>query len=110
MNRIVVFSLVLACAGCTMMKPLKPGTARIQSGVSTNGVRNFVSEMKQPENPAQSAAQNYERTTETELQLPRGTHLKEKFSHPDVNGDDLVSERTILLAEPTAQKMRVTEK
>jgi hypothetical protein len=111
MRRVFVFSLiVVAAAGCTMVKPLKPGTARIQSGVGTNGVRNFVSEMKQPENPAQSAVQNYERTTETELPLPKGTQLREKFSHPDLNGDDLVSERTIVLTEPTAQKMRVTEK
>ena len=55
MRRILVFSLLLACAGCTMVKPLKPGTARIQSGGGTNGVGGFVSEIKQPENPAQSA-------------------------------------------------------
>ena len=93
-----------------MVKPLKPGAARIQSGVSTNGVRSFVSEMKQPENPAQSAAQNYERTTETELPLAKGTQLHERYAHPDFNGDDLVSERTIVLAEPTTQKTRVIEK
>src|SRR5437763_686088 len=110
MRRILVFTLVLACAGCTMMKPLKPGTARIQSGVSTNGARSFISEMKQPENPAQSAAQNYERTTETELPLPKGTQLHEKYSRPDLHGDDVVSERTIVLTAPTAQKTRVTER
>src|SRR3954453_21302714 len=110
MRRVFVPVLVLACAGCTMVKPLKPGAARIQTGVSTNGVRSFVSEIKQPENPSQSAAQNYERTTETELPLPKGTQLREKYSHPDLAGDDLVSERTIVLSEPTSQKMRVTEK
>ena len=110
MRRIFVFSVVLASAGCAMVKPLKPGMARIQSGITTNGARNFVSEMKQPENPAQSAAQNYERTTETELALPKGTQVREKFSHSDFSGDDLVSERTIVLAEPTAQKTHVTEK
>src|SRR5881394_498959 len=101
MRRMFVVGLMLASAGCTMVKPLKPGSARIQSGVSTNGMRNFVSEMKQPENPAQSAVQNYERTTESELPLPKGTQVRERYSHPDLAGDDLVSERTIVLAEPT---------
>jgi hypothetical protein len=108
MRSIFVFSAVLACAGCAMVKPLKPGTAKIQSGVSTNGVRSFVSEMKQPENPAQSAAQNYERTTETELPLPRGTKVTERTEGS--GGDGKGTERTIVLSEPTVQKMRVTEK
>ena len=110
MRRVLFFSLVLAFAGCTLVRPLKPGTARIQSGVSTNGARSFVSEMKQPENPAQSAAQNYERTTETELPLAKGTELHEKYAHPEFSGGDLVGERTIILVEPTTQKTHVTEK
>jgi hypothetical protein len=89
---------------------LKPGAARTRSIVSTNGVHEFVSEMKQPENPAQSAAQNFERTTETELPLASGTKVAETVSAPDSGGRPVVTERTIVLAEPTVQKTRVTEK
>src|SRR5436190_21520054 len=101
MRRILVFSLVLASAGCTMVKPLKPGTARIQSGSGTNGLGGFVSEIKQPENPAQSASQNFERTTETELPLASGTKVIETVSAPDAAGRPVVTEKTIVLGKPT---------
>ena len=65
MQKLIVLGWVLMLAGCSSTRPLKPGRATIRSNVSTNGVHEFVSEMKQPENPAQSAAQNFERTTET---------------------------------------------
>src|SRR3954469_11359581 len=68
----LLLGLAVALTGCTYTRPLKPGTARMQSKIATNGALEFVSEVKQPENPAQSAAQNYERTTETELPLARG--------------------------------------
>ena len=110
MKNILLSVLLLAAVGCTMVRPLRPGTARMQSGVSTNGVRSFVSEMKQPENPAQSAAQNYERTTETELPLAAGTQITERTITPDSYGADVVNERTITTAAPTAQKTRVTER
>ena len=110
MRNILLIVMMVAAAGCTMVRPLKPGTARIQSGVSTNGVRSFVSEMKQPENLAQSAAQNYERTTETELPLARGTKLVERYASPDSDGGEMVNEKSVVLSEPTIQKTRVTEK
>lgn len=110
MRKIIMFGFMLALAGCTMVKPLKPGTARIQSGGGTNGVGGFVSEIKQPENPAQSATQNFERTTETELPLASGTKVTEKVSAPDSAGRPVVTEKAIVLAQPTVQKTRTTEK
>jgi uncharacterized membrane protein len=101
---------IVLLSGCTMVRPLKPGTARIQSGVSTNGVRSFVSEMKQPENPAQSAAQNYERTTESELPLAAGTRITERTVTPDDYGTEVVTEKTITTAAATSQKSRTTER
>lgn len=103
----IVASLV---TGCTAIKPLKPGAGRIESSVGTNGVRTLVSEMKQPENPAQSASQNFERSTETELPLATGTKVTERTSAPDQEGRQLVTERTIVLAQPTVQRTRVTER
>jgi hypothetical protein len=67
--------------------------------------------MLQPENPAQSAAQNYERTTETELPLAKGTKVIESVAAPGADGQPpVVTEKTIVLAEPTVQKTRVTER
>ena len=37
--------------------PIKQGFSAIRSGVSSNGIPEFRSEMKQPDNPAQSASQ-----------------------------------------------------
>jgi uncharacterized membrane protein len=104
-----VIAIVLL-SGCTMVRPLKPGTARIQSGISTNGLRTFVSEMKQPENPAQSASQNYERTTESELPLAAGTQITERTITPDDYGTEVINEKTITTAAATSQKTRVTER
>jgi hypothetical protein len=107
-----LFGLVLLVAGCTAMRPLKPGNSVIRSSVGHDGVRGFASEMKQPENPAQSAAQNFERTTETELPLAVGTRMVETVSTPAASASDLPvwREKTIVLAEPTVQRTRVTER
>jgi len=71
----------------------------------------FRSELKQPENPAQSAAQNFERTTETELPLAAGTRVVEcRSDGAAVAGQSFAPERTIVLASPTVQKTRVVEK
>src|SRR6266702_1654786 len=110
MKKVIMLGFVLALAGCTGVRPLKPGTAKLQSNVGTNGVRAFVSEMKQPENPAQSAAQNFERTTETELPLASGTKVTEKVAAPDSAGRSVVTEKTIVLAQPAVQQTRTTEK
>jgi hypothetical protein len=101
----LAFLLLTGCA----TKPLKPGRASLHSGSITNG---FHSEIVQPENPAQSAAQNYERTTETELPLAPGTKVMELVSAPAASPGQapLVTEKTIVLAQPTVQKTRVTEK
>jgi hypothetical protein len=108
--RLIPLCLVLMACGCTMVRPLKPGAATIQSSVGTNGVRQFVSELKQPENPAQSAAQNYERTMETELPLASGTKVTESVTAADFSGKPVLTEKTIVLSQPTVQKTRVTEK
>jgi hypothetical protein len=109
MKWIVCLLVVVSVAGCAL-RPLKPGTARIQAGVGTNGVRSFVSEMKQPENPAQAASQNYERTTETELPLAAGTRLTERTITAGEYGDQLVNEKEIFTAAATSQKTRVIER
>ena len=88
MKRLILFGLVLIVAGCSSTRPLKPGKATIRSNVSTNGVHEFVSEMKQPENPAQSAAQNFERTTETELPLAAGSKVVETLTAAPVAAGD----------------------
>jgi hypothetical protein len=110
MKRVILIGFMFALAGCTMVRPLKPGRATIQSSVGTNGVHQFTSELKQPENPAQSAAQNFERTTETELPLASGTKVTETVAAPDSAGRPVVTEKTIVLAQPAIQKTRVTEK
>ena len=99
-------------AGCASSRPLKPGVAKIQSTAPSSGAQ-FASELKQPENPAQSAAQNFERTTETELPLPAGTKVQETVTTPDARqpaAPPVVKERTIVLTEPTVQTTRTVEK
>src|SRR5436853_7027509 len=100
MKQIVLLLCALALAGCGTVKPLKPGTARIQSNVGTNGVQEFVSEMKQPENPAQSAAQNFERITETELPIPAQSKVHEVIIVPpsEPGREAVKQEKTIVLA------------
>jgi len=107
---IIVFAI--AIVGCGTIKPLKPGVARIQSNVGTNGVREFVADLKQPENPAQSASQNFERTTETELPIPAQSKVQEFVTTPPAQpGEQPVKqEKTIVLSAPTVQKTRVVEK
>ncbi len=102
----------LLVAGCASTRPLHPGTARIRSAAPSSGAQ-FTSELKQPENPAQSAAQNFERTTETELPLPAGTKIEESIITRDERRPEaprVVTEKTIVLREPTVQKTRTIEK
>src|SRR4051794_25279822 len=82
MKNILMLFAALAIVGCGTIKPLKPGVARIESNVGTNGVREFVADLKQPENPAQSASQNFERTTETELPIPAQSRVQEVVITP----------------------------
>ena len=99
-------------AGCAAPRPLKPGTATIKSTDAEIGAA-FVSELKQPENPAQAAAQNFERVTETELPLPRGTTVEEKVAARDERKPDapaVITTRTVVLSEPVTQKTRTVEK
>jgi hypothetical protein len=70
----------------------------------------FRSELKQPENPAQAASQNFERTTETELPLPKGTKVVETVVGLDEHKQAITTEKTILLPEPVVQKTRQVEK
>ncbi len=100
----------LAPIGCSSLKPLKPGHASIQSTISTNGVHQFVSELKQPENPAQSASQNFERTTETELPIPAQSIVQETTVTQNEQAQPLRQQKTIVLAAPVVQKTRTTEK
>jgi len=103
--------LVMAFTGCAT-RPLRPGTATIKSTAPNTGAQ-FASELKQPENPAQSAAQNFERTTEVELPLPVGTKIQETVVTRDEQKPEaapVVQEKTILLTAPTVQTTRTVEK
>src|SRR4051812_39571700 len=112
MKQLIVLIAVLSLVGCGSTKPLKPGVARIQSNVATNGAREFVADLKQPENPAQSATQNFERTTETELPIPAQSKVQEVVVTPAAHAGSqpIKQEKTIVLSAPTIQKTRVTEK
>ena len=101
-------------AGCTSPKPLKPGVARIQSNLATNGTREFIADLKQPENPAQSASQNFERITETELPIPAQSKVQEVITIPpppnQPDAQPTKQEKTVVLSAPTVQKTRIIEK
>jgi hypothetical protein len=110
MKIIIALFASLLLVGCAGVRPLKPGASSMHSGSGTNGLPEFRSELKQPENPAQSAAQNFERTTETELPLATGTKVVETFVGRDARGEATRHEKTVVLVEPTVQKTRITEK
>jgi hypothetical protein len=104
----ITLSLMAGCA----MRPLRPGAATIKSAAPSTGAQ-FSSELKQPENPAQSAAQNFERTTETTLPLPAGTRVEERMVSRDEKKPDaapVVTEKTIVLSAPAVQTTRTVEK
>ena len=111
MMKTILSCLVLAlAAGCASTRPLRPGVAKIQSTAPSSGAQ-FLSELKQPENPAQSAAQTFERTTETELPLPAGTKVQETTTtREQPQAAPIVKEKTIILTEPTVQTTRTVEK
>jgi hypothetical protein len=108
----IILVALVVMTGCASRRPLKGGKAAIQASTGTNGMHQFVSEMKQPENPAQSAAQNYERTTETELPIPAQSKVQEVVTSPPAKAGEapVKQEKTIVLSEPTVQKTRVVEK
>ncbi|MDB6057315.1 MAG: hypothetical protein JWO95_1159 [Verrucomicrobiales bacterium] len=112
MKKLFIVTVAAIVVGCGSIKPLKPGVARIQSNVATNGAREFVSDLKQPENPAQSASQNFERTTETELPIPAQSKVQEVIVTPSAQpGEQPVKqEKTVVLSAPTVQKTRIVEK
>jgi hypothetical protein len=104
MKTLTLFCAVaLCCSGC-VMRPLRPGTATIKSGAANSGAQ-FASELKQPENPAQAAAQNFERTTETTVQERTVSRDEKKPDAPPV-----VVEKTIVLSAPAVQTTRTVEK
>ncbi|MDB6058058.1 MAG: hypothetical protein JWO95_1902 [Verrucomicrobiales bacterium] len=72
----------------------------------------FVADLKQPENPAQSASQNYERITETELPIPAQSKLQEFVITPATQPGTapVTQQKTVILSAPTLQKTRVIEK
>ena len=108
---LLCLSLVFV-VGCTSTRPLRPGTSKIASSAPSTGAQ-FASELKQPENPAQSAAQNFERTTESTLPLPAGTKVEERTITRDEKKPDAVPvivEKTIVLTAPTVQTTRTVEK
>src|SRR5688572_6266086 len=94
-----ILAVALIITGCTAVRPLKPGNSSMRSGSGTNGAPEFRSELRQPENPAQSAAQNYERVSETELPLAAGTKVIERTTGRDEHGHAQEREKTIILAE-----------
>jgi hypothetical protein len=82
----------------------------MRSSAGTNGAPEFTSELRQPENPAQSASQNYERVSETELPLAAGTKILERAVGRDEQGQASERAKTIILAQATVQKTRITER
>jgi hypothetical protein len=71
----------LFLTGCATAKPLKPGHAKhttSERGPSTV-------ELHQPENPAQPAKQDFEKTSEKTTHLPAGTTVKEITVTPQAN-------------------------
>ncbi len=112
MKTILLFTAFVFLVGCTSTRPLRPGTAKIASSAPSTGAQ-FASELKQPENPAQSAAQNFERTTETTLPLPAGTRVQERSVTRDEKKPEappVVTEKTIMLSAPAVQTTRTVEK
>lgn len=115
-----IAALLLLC-GCASTRPLKPGVATIKSSAPQTGAQ-FLSELKQPENPAQGAAQSFERTVEAELPLPAGTTIQEKITTTPASAPATVdgapaavqtpvtTEKVIVLSQPVVQKTRTTEK
>ncbi len=111
MKTLLICSILVLLVGCAT-RPLRPGTATIKSTAPSNGAQ-FASELKQPENPAQSAAQNFERTTEVELPLAAGTKIQETVvtrNEQKPEAPPVVAEKTIVLTTPTIQKTRTIEK
>jgi hypothetical protein len=112
MKTLLLVPALVFLVGCASTRPLHPGTAKIQSTAPASSAQ-FSSELKQPENPSQAAAQSFERTTETELQLPAGTKVQETVITRDERKPEalpVVTEKTIILREPTIQKTRTVEK
>src|SRR4051812_2841955 len=107
---IAVLATALLLTGCAGTRPLHPGGSLMHASTGTNGLPEFRSEMKQPENPAQAASQNYERITETELPLPKGSKVTETIVTKDDHHQPVTKEKTIILPEPVVQKTRQIEK
>jgi hypothetical protein len=97
-------------SACSSTRPLRPGHSVLHSGMASTGRPEFRSEMKQPENPAQPAAQHYEKVTETELPLARGSKMTETIQTQDDLGHPVMREKTIVLSEPAIQRTKQTEK
>jgi hypothetical protein len=74
------------------------------------GAPQFRTHMQQPENPAQSASQSYEKITETELPLPKGSKVTEVVTTLDETQRPVTQERVIALPEPVVQKSRQIER
>jgi uncharacterized membrane protein len=109
MKALILSSMLVLLVGCAT-RPLRPGTSSIKSAAPAGGAQ-FASELKQPENPAQAAAQNFERTTETTLPLPAGTKVEERIiTREQPEAVPTVTEKTITLAAPAVQTTRTVEK
>jgi hypothetical protein len=111
MKALILSSMLVLLVGCAT-RPLRPGTSTIKSAAPAGGAQ-FASELKQPENPAQAAAQNFERTTETTLPLPAGTKVEERVVTRDEKKPEappVVTEKTFVLSAPVVQTTRTVEK
>jgi len=112
MKAVLLSLSVVFIVGCASTRPLRPGTSKMTSSAPSTGAQ-FASELKQPENPAQSAAQNFERTTESTLPLPAGTKVEERTVTRDERKPDAppaVVEKVITFSKPTVQTTRTVEK
>jgi hypothetical protein len=112
MKSLILIFLILLMTGCAGPRPLRPGQSTVRSSVTPKGVPELMAEMKQSENPAQAASQNFERITETELPVPARSLVQEIVVTPAAQPgfEPERREKTIIVAEPTLQKTRTVEK
>src|SRR3954471_13884864 len=100
---IAAFPALVFFTACAGLRPLKPGHSIMTSGHAANSAAVFKTEMRQPENPGQSASQSYERITETELSLPKNSTITEVLTSQEPHQPRVSKQKTILLPEPAIE-------
>lgn len=103
--------LWLLATGCSAVKPLKPGTARIT--LSQAGVTNRY-ELTQSENPAHASSQNSERVQRMELPLAAGSVVQTVTPGLPISASALTNPAAypanVTLAAPAVMKIETIER